>query len=112
MSKLLADAPSSDNPAGPTSNPAIENCIQAYLLAKKASLAKGSSDYASHLDGADAYRLAMPLLLSRQQITSFIACTAHAMLMKVISSDEAARFLQAAQVAGRALQNAAAKPEK
>jgi len=48
---------------------------------------------------ANAYRDAMPLLLSYENIRDFIACTAHGMLQHVFDLDECRELLGAAKIA-------------
>jgi hypothetical protein len=83
-------------------NPAVVRCAVAYARAYKEGKAQGKNDSVSRMDGSAAYRDTFPPLCGHQNITDFIACVAHAMLMGVLRDDQAARLLYAAQVASNA----------
>ena len=77
-----------------TNNPAVNACIKAYQKALKQPKTN-----CPEYEADKAYRMAMPSLGSRASIQGFIACTAHAVLIGIISGQEASRLLYAAQVA-------------
>jgi hypothetical protein len=91
-------------------NPAVARCCQAWARAHDAAAANGKS-YPDH-EARKAYRRALPPLSGPDNIRDFIACTAHAILIGAIESNDGARLLYAAQVARGALpaQPAAKKP--
>jgi len=88
------------NPHGPAAeNPAVFRCCQAYTVALVEAIDLEKSRIARESDIGRAYRDALPPLAGRENITDFIACVAHGMLLNVISGPDAARLLYAAQVA-------------
>ena len=80
-------------------NPAIARCSRAYTLALKIAIERGKDQVARATDAQRAYREAMPPLSGHQNISDFIACVAHAMLIDTISGPDGTRLLYAAQVA-------------
>lgn len=91
-------------------NPALERCINAWhrnfdlasINPRDESLNFLDNDAATVFageQGALAFREAMPLLVSYENIRDFIACTTYAMLTKIFDKDESRELLGAAKVA-------------
>ena len=94
---------------------AVENlgvirCCSAAHKAFLAAIAEGKPNPTAESEGAEAYRRAMPPLDTAQNISNFISCVAHAMLIKVIDSAEAPRLLYAAQCAVGPLRHSSNRP--
>lgn len=85
---------------GPTSNiPAVRLCCEAYLAMHQACIAAGDGNVFSGLDAEKAYRAAMPPLSGHQNISGFIACTAHGVSIGAINSAQAKQYFAAAKAA-------------
>lgn len=92
------DAPAPDvQPLHP--NLAVAQCIQAGNAAYKTELARTSLDFKAAQAAAKAYRRAMPPLEGQQNISNFIACVAHGVLISAIDHRDSSKLLYAAQVA-------------
>lgn len=94
--------PASPHEAVAHSNLAVALCSEAYLQAHEKARAAGKASYEVINAAREAFRRAMPALDSPANITDFIACVAHALLVEVISDSDSARLLYAAQVASSA----------
>ena len=80
-------------------NPAVALCAGGWEKTYRATLQMtGNLHSARHL-AATVYRMAMPPLTSRQNISDFIACVGFGMLLGAIKTVNATKFLYAAQVA-------------
>ncbi len=95
---------------------AIENlgvirCCSAAHKTFLAAVADGKPNDIAHAEAAEAYRRAMPPLDSAQNISNFISCVAHAMLIRVIEPAEAPRLLYAAQCAVAPLRKPSSRPQ-
>ncbi|MGA3082036.1 MAG: hypothetical protein ABSD44_11715 [Terracidiphilus sp.] len=86
-------------PIAAATNPAVARCLQAWARVNKAERAKGKSRCDASIEADRAYRSAMPPLCGQQNISDFIACVAHAMIVHIFQDDTATRLLYAAQVA-------------
>jgi hypothetical protein len=95
-------APSGPHEAVAHSNPAVAACSVAYRQAHEKARAAGKASYEVTSAAREAFRRAMPALDSPANITDFIACVAHGLLIEVISDSDSARLLYAAQVASSA----------
>ncbi len=84
--------------ADPPDNPAVQHCLKAYALGHRSGIARNRSDARAHLDGINAYRLAMPLLSGLENIRDFTACTVYGMLINAISESERKALLYAANL--------------
>ncbi len=83
----------------PAQNPAVALCYESYTRAlDEADEMKMYTARALNL-AQNVYRKALPPLSGRENIRDFIACVAHAMLLKIIEPEEATRLFYAAQVA-------------
>ncbi len=80
-------------------NPAVAQCVRAWVLFYCEATMKGASDLSARAKACQAYRLAMPPLTGCRNIRNFIACTTHGMLLGALDGNEATRLLYAAQVA-------------
>lgn len=90
-------------------NAALKRCMDAWNVLYLPSIAKGYSDVTASRDAAHAYRAAMPTLTSPHNVSDFIACTAHGLLIGAIDEKRAAKLLYAAQVASGAYRQQAAE---
>jgi hypothetical protein len=79
--------------------PAIVRCRAAGKRAYNAAIEKGKETYYATKDANQAYRRAMPPLTGQENISSFIACVAHGILIDAIDGKDTTRLLYAAQVA-------------
>jgi hypothetical protein len=91
-------APSSATPVMSLKD-AVLNCRRAYNQARAEHLAKGLYEFQAEEHAAQAYCTAMPFLTSEGNIRAFIACAAHAALLKILRSDDAARLMSIARAA-------------
>jgi hypothetical protein len=80
-------------------NPAIARCMIEWQRVYREQRAKKESSFSASLVAAEAYRKAMPPLSGRENISDFIACVAHGMLIEAIGGNDATKLLYAAQVA-------------
>ncbi|UWZ85335.1 hypothetical protein [Occallatibacter riparius] len=78
---------------------AVHNCRRAYQQTLAADLAKGVVAFKAEEHAAQAYRTAMPFLTSEGNIQAFIACAAHAALIKTIRAEEAVKLMSIARAA-------------
>jgi hypothetical protein len=92
-------------------NPAIARCRAAGQRAYQAGLADGKSKFYASQDGAEAYRHAMPPLSGQENISDFIACVAHGMLIKAIDESSVTKLLYAAQVASTSVRRKPSPPK-
>jgi predicted chitinase len=80
-------------------NPAIARCRAEWKRAYQGTIANGERDYTARENAGWAYRRAMPPLTGRENISSFVACVAHGILIGAIDRRDANKLLYAAQVA-------------
>ena len=93
-------APSAtEQPIDVPENPAIARCMSAWTRAYKAEKAIKNDHFEAMRKGNHAYCNSMPRLSGYDNIRDFIACVAHAMLIRVIDRDDGSKILYAAQVA-------------
>ncbi|MGD0734967.1 MAG: hypothetical protein ABR976_07455 [Terracidiphilus sp.] len=85
----------------PSNNPSVARCCQAYNARYKVVLAMKEHAVTARAEARQAYREAMPPLSSPQNISNFVACVAHAILIEAINGSDGARLLSAAQTAYR-----------
>ena len=78
---------------------AVLNCRRAYYQTLAADIAKGVYEFKAEEHAAQAYRSVMPFLTSEGNIQAFIACAAHAALLKILRADDAARLMSIARAA-------------
>jgi hypothetical protein len=97
------------NPA--VDNPAVARCCAAYASAEQAAKDKGKGEIYSALMAIKAFRKALPPLAGNQNISDFIACVAHGLLIGAFDGANAARLLYAAQVAHTADRRSSASPK-
>jgi len=83
----------------PAQNPAVALCYESYTRALDEAGEKDMYHRQAVTLAQIVYRKALPPLSGRENIRDFIACVAHAMLLKIIEPEEATRVLYAAQVA-------------
>jgi hypothetical protein len=85
---------------GAHENSVVARCARAWVLFySEAILKKGASDASARAYARQGYLLTMPPLTGSRNIRDFIACTTHGMVLGVLDSKEATKFLYAAQVA-------------
>ena len=80
-------------------NPAVARCNDAYSAAFAVGFDTGVPFYERNKNANEAYRLVMPALSGRQNISDFVACVAQGMLLDVFEDGDGTRLLYAAQVA-------------
>jgi len=80
-------------------NPAILHCCEAWTRAYRTVFATGKSTDSAWSEARKAYRLALPTLTSPQNISDFIACVAHGVVLQVFLDTTSSKLLYAAQVA-------------
>jgi hypothetical protein len=80
-------------------NPAVAKCQKVWKRVNRASLRRNDSPAVAHLDAADAFREAMPLLDSHKNIRDFIACVGYAMAADIFIPELCKYLLDAARVA-------------
>jgi hypothetical protein len=83
----------------PAQNPAVALCYESYTRALDEAEEMKMYTARAHKLAQNVYRKALPPLSGRENIRDFIACVAHAMLLKIIEPEEATRLFYAAQVA-------------
>jgi hypothetical protein len=98
-------------PFAAATNPGVARCVCAWILARKAALAKGRSSSQANYAADRAYLDAMPPLSGEENIRDFIACVTHAMLANIILDNSGAKLLYAAQVAHTTARDQS-KPQK
>ena len=86
--------------------PAVQRCIRAWTEALDSAKSQGKSELTSADFAAEAYRLAMPALISEEAIAEFIACTAHGIIVGAFEDRQGSQLLYAAQVASAAFDRA------
>jgi hypothetical protein len=82
---------------------AVERCKKSWDHTYNSSLKRQKSVAVARLDASDAYRLAMPQLVGRENIRNFITCVAYAMVNGIFIDEAAKSFLFAARIALNAL---------
>jgi hypothetical protein len=85
----------------PSNNPCVARCCQAYNARYRVVLATREHAVTARDEARRAYREAMPPLSSPRNVSDFVACVAHAILIEAISGSDGARLLAAAQTAHR-----------
>jgi small ligand-binding sensory domain FIST len=85
----------------PTSNEAVQFCLEIWRETYQSRKEKGESEYFASKAAHDAYREAMPDLTSLQDVQDFIACVSRAILVEAIDHEEAAKLLAAAKIASQ-----------
>jgi len=85
----------------PSNNPSVARCCEAYNARYKVVLEMREHAVTARAEARQAYREAMPPLSSPQNISDFVACVAHAILIEAVSGSDGARLLSAAQTAHR-----------
>ena len=83
------------NPEPPASS-AIARCVEAYFNAWNVEKPTVRDEATAILNARKAYRSALPPLAGHENIRDFIACVAHAMLLRAIDNDDASKLLYAA----------------
>jgi hypothetical protein len=78
---------------------AVARCQQAWDRAYHFTMKLKRGGANSRLDAADAFRLAMPQLVSYDNICEFIACVGYAMVNDILMEETGTRFLNAAKLA-------------
>jgi hypothetical protein len=100
-----------DASPGPSSldHPAIALCMAAYERARLSACSRHKSEYEASREALAAYKAAMPTLISRQNISDFIACVAYANLRDLLYAPETDHLLGIARTA-RLLHTARSAP--
>jgi hypothetical protein len=93
----------------PLDHPAIALCMAAYERARLSACSRHKSEYESSQEALAAYKAAMPALISRQNISDFIACVAYADLRGLLYAVETDHLLSIARTA-RLLHTARSAP--
>jgi hypothetical protein len=83
----------------PLDHPAIALCMAAYERARLSARSRHKTEYESSQEALAAYKAAMPALISRQNISSFIACVAYADLRGLIYASDTDHLLSIARTA-------------
>lgn len=86
-----------DNPT--PANKAIARALTAYQRAKQIAADKGEHPLKGKLAAKTAFRLAMPVMETREDIRAYIACVAQGLNLEVFTGRDASQMLYAAQVA-------------
>lgn len=89
----------------PARNSAVELCRQAYDRAIEESKARNLDDFDTDEEACNAFREALPHLVTAIGIRDFIACVTYGMLIRVFDHATCTKLLYAAQVAVGALRN-------
>ena len=110
-SRFAMPKPGEEFAAPISSNPAVAHCCDVAIRAYRTEFVKEHNAYEASKAAAQAYRLAMPLLMTAESVRDFIACVAHGMLTGIFSRDDSTRLLYAAQVAGGLQKTLNAKPK-
>jgi hypothetical protein len=93
----------------PLDHPAIALCMAAYKRARLSARSRHKCEDDASEEALDAYKAAMPALISRQNISDFIACVAYADLRDLIYAAETDHLLSIARTA-RLLHTARSAP--
>ena len=93
----------------PLDHPAIALCMAAYERARLSARSRHKSEYDSSQEALAAYKAAMPALISRQNISDYIACVAYADLRGLIFASDTDHLLHIARTA-RLLHTARSAP--
>ena len=93
----------------PLDQPAIALCMAAYERARLSARSRHKSEDDSSEAALAAYKAAMPALISRQNISDYIACVAYADLRGLIYVSETDHLLNIARTA-RLLHTARSAP--
>jgi hypothetical protein len=83
----------------PLDQPAIALCMAAYERARRSACSRHKSEYESSKEALAAYKAAMPALISRQNISDFIACVAYANLRDLLYDSDTDHLLNIARTA-------------
>jgi hypothetical protein len=87
------------DPDSTPANKAIAAALTAYHRAHELKIAEGEHPMRARLAAKTAYRLAMPIMDTKEGIRAYIACVAQGMNLEVFGGAEASQMLYAAQVA-------------
>ena len=93
----------------PLDHPAIALCMAAYERARRSARSRHKSEFQSSQEALAAYKAAMPALISRQNISDYIACVAYADLRGLIFASDTDHLLHIARTA-RLLHTARSAP--
>jgi hypothetical protein len=85
----------------PASNQAVQFCLEIWQETYIRRKEKDDSEYHASKAAHNAYREAMPDLVSLQDVQDFIACVGRGILVEAITQEEAARLLAAAKIASQ-----------
>jgi hypothetical protein len=102
------DIDASPSPS-PLDHPAISLCMAAYERARLSARSRHKSEDEASEAALAAYKANMPALISRQNISDFIACVAYADLRGLIYDSETDHLLSIARTA-RLLHTARSAP--
>lgn len=89
----------------PARNSAVELCRQAYDRAIEQSKTRNLDDFETDDEACNAFREAMPHLVTAIGIRDFIACATYGMIIRVFDHATCSKLLYAAQVAAGAFRN-------
>jgi hypothetical protein len=95
----------------PLEHPAIALCMAAYERARRSARNRQKTEFESSQEALAAYKATMPALISRQNISDFIACVAYADLRGLIYAPETDHLLGIARTA-RLLHTASSAPTR
>jgi hypothetical protein len=90
---------SSAAPPQPDPHAVVRRCYALFHQAYAAEVAAKSSESRARDKAKAAYRAAMPPLISRSEIRSFIACIAQGMILGVFWNDEGPKLTAVAKAA-------------
>jgi hypothetical protein len=83
----------------PLDHPAIALCMAAYQRARRSARIRNIDEDDSRKEALAAYKAAMPALISRQNISDFIACVAYADLRGLLHASQTDHLLNIARSA-------------
>jgi len=83
----------------PLDHPAIALCMAAYERARLSARSRNKSEFDSSQEALAAYKAAMPALISRQNISDYIACVAYANLRGLLYDSDVDHLLSIARTA-------------
>jgi len=94
---VTADAVDKSSPS--FSNPAVALCSKAWRKTFRDQVGADVNEVSAARRAAEAYRVAMPALSTRESCRDFIACVAQGILLGAIPEKDGGKLLYAAQVA-------------
>jgi hypothetical protein len=78
-------------------NPAVARCCKVWRKVYRAAIDAGRFSAWASDDAGEAYRAALPLLVTRESCRDFIACVAFGVLIKAVPEKQSGKLIYAAQ---------------